>query len=241
MTIASIPGRGFRKLYRIASLALHRDDYTGKPFYPPPDLVRLGTEYGGWVVPASRIRPDSICYCVGCGEDVSFDLELIRRFGCDVWAFDPTPRGIRTVTQEMPPNPKYHFTPVGLWDREEMLKFYVPANPIHDSYSAVNLQHTKDYVLAPVKRLSQIMQENGHTHLDLLKIDIEGSEYKVIDSLLQDKLDVRLLCVEYDEYFNPLDANSFQRICDALASLESYGFRLIHSQGKANYTLARNP
>jgi hypothetical protein len=44
------------------------------------DLVRLGSKYGGWIVPATLVRPDSVCYCVGVGEDISFDLALIERW-----------------------------------------------------------------------------------------------------------------------------------------------------------------
>jgi FkbM family methyltransferase len=49
------------------------------------------------------------------------------------------------------------------------------------------------------------MEQLGHDRIDLLKIDIEGAEYKVIESILADKLDIRVICVEYDECFNPID------------------------------------
>lgn len=42
--------------------------------------MRLGSKYGGWIVPATLVRPDSVCYCVGVGEDISFDLALIERW-----------------------------------------------------------------------------------------------------------------------------------------------------------------
>lgn len=232
--------RAYRLIYRNLSLAMHRDEVTGKPFFPRKDLVHIGTSYGGWVIPSTLLNASSICYTVGCGQDVSFDTGLIERYGCDVYAFDPTPRGIQHVTLEIPPNPKYHFTPVGLWDSEDVLKFYAPINPAHDSYSAVNLQHTQTYVTAPVKRLSQIMRENNHTHLDLLKIDIEGAEYRVVDSIIQDQLDIRIFCVEYDEDYNPQDSSYRERIRASLEALEIYGFRLVSAQGRGNYTFTRN-
>lgn len=241
MSSASLFTRAYRMLYRTVSLALHRDEVTGKPFFPRPDLTYIGTAYGGWIVPIDLLNASSICYCVGCGEDVSFDLGLIQQFGCEVYAFDPTPRGIQHVTEEIPPNPKYHFTPLGLWDEEAILKFYAPINPAHDSYSALNLQHTERFVLGPVQRLSQIMRAHGHARLDLLKIDIEGAEYRVIESIIADKLDVRILCVEHDEYFNPLPGDAQGRIRASLEALEAYGYRLVSVQGKGNYTLIRNP
>src|SRR5215217_3108537 len=48
------------------------------------DLRRLGSRYGGWTIPTSLLSSDSICYSAGVGEDVTFDLALIERLGCDV-------------------------------------------------------------------------------------------------------------------------------------------------------------
>ena len=91
---ASFFARAYRLTYRTISLALHRDEVTGKPFFPRIDLIHIGTDYGGWIIPGTLLNASSICYAVGCGQDVSFDLGLIQRYGCDVHAFDPTPRGI---------------------------------------------------------------------------------------------------------------------------------------------------
>lgn len=78
---------------------------------PRPDLKKLGGEhYGGWVVPISVLSESSICYCAGVGEDITFDLALIDTFGCDVFAFDPTPRAVRHVNQHAAGLAKYHST-----------------------------------------------------------------------------------------------------------------------------------
>jgi len=204
------------------------------------DLKQIGSNYGGWVVPASIINKDSICYCVGCGEDISFDLGLIDFFGCDVFAFDPTPRSIKYVKTAAGQNQKYHFFDVGLWDKEDRLKFFVPKDPAHVSHSLLNLQKTDDYIYVDVKRLSRQMQELGHEKIDLLKIDIEGAEYKVIDTIIEDKIDIKILCVEYDEYFNRLDNNYKQRIRSSVKCLTENGYSLVYAQGNGNYTFVRN-
>src|SRR5712692_3232196 len=59
------------------------------------ELLRLGTVYGGWIIPAnSGLSADSVCYSAGAGEDISFDCALIERFYCQVRVIDPTPRAI---------------------------------------------------------------------------------------------------------------------------------------------------
>jgi FkbM family methyltransferase len=203
------------------------------------DLKQIGTKYGGWVVPTDLLDANSICYCVGCGEDISFDLGLIDEFNCHIFGFDPTPRAIDYVKKKIAGCDRYHFFDVGLWDQTDILKFYVPKNRDHVSHSVINLQKTSDYFEAKVDRLSQIMQANGHHHLDLLKLDIEGAEYKVIQSILQDQLDIKILCIEYDECFNPLDRNYKQRVRESVNSLINAGYTLVCIQQDGNYTFVK--
>ncbi len=204
------------------------------------DLKEIGTEYGGWVIPVSLLNASSICYCVGCGEDITFDIGLIDHFGCDVYGFDPTPRAIKHVKSVAGKNPRYHFYEVGLWDKEDKLKFFVPKNPEHVSHSLVNLQKTKDYISVKVKRLSNIMEELGHHRIDLLKIDIEGAEYKLIQSVIEDNLDINVICVEYDESFNPIDTKYKERIRASVNSLLTNGYSMVCAQGNGNYTFVKN-
>lgn len=163
-------------------------------------LEKLGSRHGGWVVPADMIEPEWICYCGGVGEDVTFDLTLIERFGCDVYAFDPTPRAIRHVSMAAAGNHRFHFFPYGLWSADTELKFYASRNPELVNHSVVNLQRTSTYFVAPCKRVSTVMKDLGHRRIDLLKIDIEGAEYEVLNSLMDDGLQsIRVLCVEFDQ------------------------------------------
>ena len=203
------------------------------------DLKEIGSEYGGWVIPYNLLHGDSICYCVGCGEDISFDLGLIEAFGCEIHAFDPTPRAVEYVEQLTAGNPKYHFFPVGLWDKADVLRFYVPANPEHVSHSLLNLQGTESYIEVQVDRLTNIMENLGHKRIDLLKMDIEGAEYKVIDSFIEDGIDIKVVCVEFDEYANPLDKDYRERIKGAVRKLTSSGYSLVCAQGNGNYTFVR--
>ena len=38
------------------------------------------------------LTADSLCYCAGAGEDISFECALVERYGCRVRIIDPTPR-----------------------------------------------------------------------------------------------------------------------------------------------------
>src|SRR5262245_9088518 len=77
-------------------------------------LIRLGTEYGGYVLPESLPQANWICYSGGIGEDASFELELISRYGCEVVGFDPTPRSVEYMRSIVCETPRFRFIAVGL-------------------------------------------------------------------------------------------------------------------------------
>ncbi|MDH3589549.1 MAG: FkbM family methyltransferase [Gammaproteobacteria bacterium] len=228
-----------RRVRNRIAVARGTDWRTGCPITKDLKTIRVGTKYGGWVIPQNVLGEKSVCYSVGVGEDISFDIDLIDRFGCSVFAYDPTPRSIDFIRQNYSEQTRLHFFPIGLWNENSVLRFYAPANSDHVSHSIVNLQKTEEYFEADCRRLSYIMKENGHKGLDLLKLDIEGAEYKVIESLLEDQLDVRVICVEYDEAHTPLDDGYLARMTGSIESLLESGYSLVAVDG-CNYTFRRD-
>ncbi len=196
-------------------------------------LEKLGSEYGGWIVPTDRITPDAVCYCAGVGEDITFDLELINRFSCSVFAFDPTPRAKAHVERTARSIPKYHFRNIGLWSSDIATKFYAPKNPFDVSHSILNLQHTGQFFEADCRSLSSLMRELGHDHIDLLKMDIEGAEHEVIQTLLEDKIDLKILCVEFNQ---PM---SVRTVLKTIRRLTGNGFSVVAQDGW-NYTFVKS-
>lgn len=190
-TMSSIAQRVRTKAVIAAFPAIHQVDARRD------DLVRIGSSYGGWWVPTSLINEGSVCYFAGVGTDISFDLGVIERFGCDVYAFDPTPGSGEWVKGQTLPE-KFHFVPVGVSDTEGTLRFYAPADPNHISHSVKNLQRTSTYFDAPVRSISGLMAELGHTHIDVLKLDVEGAEHDTIRGMIYAGIRPRVICVEYD-------------------------------------------
>ena len=62
-------------------------------------------------------------------------------------------------------------------------------------------------ILAPVHRLTTIMERLGHDHIDLLKMDIEGAEYGVIADLLSCNIRVNQLLVEFHHRWPEVGVN----------------------------------
>jgi FkbM family methyltransferase len=217
-------------------------DLKFKLYSYPGKLEKLGSaHYGGWTVPTDKLNSDSVCYLAGAGEDISFDLVLAGRFSCKVFILDPTPRAKKhfdeTIQSAITGNKmrgttgeyydldvnsigKIKFETIGLWKQTETLRFYAPKDQSHVSHSISNLQHTDEYFLGPVNRLSELMKKNEHWQLDVLKLDIEGAEFEVIDSILEDEVRVRILCIEFhktdgqthriQEYLDKLEENDYK-------------------------------
>jgi FkbM family methyltransferase len=191
--------------------------------------LRLGTDYGGWTINPDLITNHSIIYSAGIGEDASWDLAMIQRFGVTIHGFDPTPRSIKWVTQSgMPPGFRMH--PFGLAPKDGELVFHAPINPAHVSLSVVERDQQTERVVLPVREIAGIMKELGHDHLDILKMDIEGSEYDVIADLLERKIPIRQLLVEYHHRFPNIGNDKTQASIDLL---ERHGYRLFNISASA--------
>jgi FkbM family methyltransferase len=164
---------------------------------PRDDARQIGSDYGGWVLPLSLLGPDSVCYLIGVGEDITFDLALIARFGCTAHAFDPVPRAQRYAAEAAAHEPRHIMYPYGIWSQDTTLRFFGHSDPTYVSHSATNLMGTSTGFDAEVRSIPTVMAELGHDHIDLLKISAEGSEYEIVDHVLASGVRVGVLCVEF--------------------------------------------
>jgi len=195
-------------------------------------LQRLGTDYGGWTVPVDFLNENSIAYCAGVGVDATFDFALVKEFKCNVFSFDPTPKAINYMDRADYDHSKLRFLPIGLWDEDTELRFYSPANPQETSHSVFDLHGTGKYFTAKCRKLATIMKELGHDHIDLLKLDIEGAWRNVIKDIVNDKIAIKVLCVELDS------PTTIFRVLKVNRMLGSIGFELVHFE-KDNYLFVR--
>ena len=190
-----------------------------------------GSQEGQWVVPKDFFSNSSTVILAGAGEDISFDISLYQRYQLVVKIVDPTPRANKNFTNVLAhlkgeentlddgqramysvvPEISYdgiEFVPIGLWDKKGTIKFFLPRNKKNVSLSAQNIQNTKEYVELEVLTIRELMKIYSVEKIDFLKLDIEGAEYKVLDSMFNDGIFPSLLSVEFDEMStNPFKTN----------------------------------
>jgi FkbM family methyltransferase len=199
----------------------------GKEFFIKPDLIcakeRFGTDYGGWDVVATNIDIHSIVYSFGIGENASFDTALIDRFNLTIHAFDPTPKSIEWVKRQGFTE-RFVMHDYGIAAFDGVVSFNPPENPDHVSYTLLDRPSTKaEAISVPVKRLSSIMKELGHDQIDILKMDIEGAEYDVINDIIKSGIRPRQILVEFHHRFPGV---GIKRSKDAIDKIRSIGYKL---------------
>jgi hypothetical protein len=114
---------------------------------------------GKWICGADVLRRKKcVVYSYGVNTDLSFELDLIERTGCEVHAFDPTVGGVPADCRD---NPHINFHKQALG----------PATGPTDMFVLV------ESMLDTMKRL-------GHSYVDVLKVDVEGAEWDTFRSLL---------------------------------------------------------
>ena len=170
------------------------------------------------------------------GRTSSFDEDLIEDFHCEVFAYDPTPRSKVFIQKKK--FSALHFFDVGISDFDGTMDFYLPENNQYVSYSAYNRwgydEEKQKPIRVPVNKLSTPMKKNHHTQIDLLKMDIEGSEYVVLDNLIKENVAATQICIEFHYRFEGI---GLQKTKKAIEDLNKNGFKLVAiSDTKEEYT-----
>jgi FkbM family methyltransferase len=212
----------------------HRNHLLKDP--PSLQLRRLGGVYGGWWVPTSMMNSKSVVYCAGVGEDTTFDEEMIQRFGCEIFAFDPTPRAIEYVAERQKAgtiDKRFNFRPFGLWREEAVIEFFnTPLDDGSDPVMTVVPKKTGKSIKAKCYSLTDLMKQLGHTHIDLLKMDIECAEHAVLESIINGTVSPKVVCVDYDQPCWPT------KLHGSVKAMQAAGYTLVHIECQ-DYTYVR--
>ncbi|MEA2215538.1 MAG: hypothetical protein QOK19_1099 [Solirubrobacteraceae bacterium] len=161
-----------------------------------PPLISLGSDYGGWLLPDGLIQPGWVCYCVGAGGDVSFDIELMDRYNALVRSIDPVEEYIERAIEDAGADPRFSAHRAAIATADGPIRMQVTHDSASRSVSPAGLYESEDFIELPGRTLPSLMAELGDQRIDLLKLDIEGGEYELLRTFDLNALGVKLFTVQ---------------------------------------------
>ncbi len=115
------------------------------------------------------------------GYQGDFAGEVSARYGCRVWVFEPVPSFARQIAERFSANPRITVTACAVADREAR----VPVEIDGESSAVGGTTSTTDAAAGlPMIAFDHAMREHQITRVDVLKVNIEGSEYLLLEHLL---------------------------------------------------------
>ncbi len=220
--------RGYRK----TKLFLKR--VSGKELWLRPELSVASIDFGDWALGLEDLGPGSVVYSLGVGDDIGLDLALIEQFGVEVHAFDPTP-GVAEWVESQDLSAGFHFHPWAAAGSDGALVLYPrkkrdgsKSDMMYTMMAGAGAADPQNGVEVPAFTIDTLMHKLGHNHVDLLKMDIEGAEYEVLEALIASSSRPRQLLVEFHHRF-PSIAKSMTS--DIIEGLRRIGYRIFAVSG----------
>lgn len=202
----------------------------------PPLYVRGGTSdfhmfHRIFLRDEYRTRPAGLrdLQCVvDLGANVGMFSTFASRLSRRVLAFEPLPANFEQLQRNVGTRPNVTLLRQAVSGAPGVLRIYRPAHPklggTPSVYREGNQLLTDEFDEAPATTLDAVFDEHGVDRCDLLKIDVEGSEYEILHAAS----DVTLGRVQriHGEYHDVRADDPRTRIEAFAAWLRSKGFRV---------------
>lgn len=216
-----------------------------KEFLLPRGYIRLGSRYGGWWLDSRMLTPNPLLIDCGLGEDISFPASFLKKFGGRVVGVEPNPRSLKYCKNIVPNTMRV--IPQAFWSESgNTLTFHLPRpqEQLPKGADGVSGSILDSHVYVGDKAISvetisfaEILKQEQRTECDVLKMDIEGAEYKVLEALCTsgDITLAKQLLVEFHHGVTTYSVADTER---AVSVLHDKNFKLIHTEGR-NYIFRR--
>jgi len=203
---------------------------------------------------------EGLVVSAGVGEDISFDLEISALFNTRIVLVDPTARSKTHIEKLFTSAPiertapysetgcqpleaykatsqmlmNIFFENVALWKNSSGIELYPPNDDKNVSFKIYKSRKiSKPVKFFPSIDLPRLIElyEIRNSEINLLKMDIEGSEYAVLVNLLKTSVRPRQIAVEFDFLRQKNVLIGILKYAQILNKLSKSQYRLIHVEG----------
>lgn len=142
------------------------------------------------------LKPDSLVVDLGANRG-EFSEFIAHKYGCRVLAVEPVPQVFKAI-KDGGLIKKFNYCIAG---KSEKRKLSVPLDTCANLYQRGD---TSQVVEVNCVTLDNFLEENHIEHVDLLKIDIEGAEIELFESIKKEILDrIDQITVEFHDFLWP--------------------------------------
>lgn len=143
---------------------------------------------------------------IDIGANVGDFSHACRILGFDVIAVEPHPDAVRELRKRFKDDPKVRILEFAVSDSEEVANLYFHQDhmldPIQTSISATTISDKFKQNFFGINVIQKKLQSIlGDGTFALIKIDIEGSEFKLVDDLISSSPQIQRLLIEKHERF----------------------------------------
>ena len=199
-----------------------------------PNLVRLGrTADGGYVVDSEIIKQCNILITFGLGTDWSFELDCMKKNKeIEIYVYDHTVSSYPYIKEVI----KYFRRFITFRATYESLVNTIKYLPNYKSFlNSKNVNYFKEKITFPIKNKIDTDVEKAFSRVDksggvVLKCDIDGGEYKIIDGILKYSSRIKMLIFEFH-----LVDNNEEDFYNPIKKIKDY-FEIIHIHGNNHFS-----
>jgi len=198
-----------------------------------PNLIRLGrTHDGGYVVDSEVIKQCNILITFGLGPDWSFELDYIKKNkDIEIYVYDHTVSSypyIKEVIKYFRRFITFRATYESVANRIKYLSNYMGFLNLR------NVHYFKEKITFPIKNKIDTDVVKAFSRVDkskevVLKCDIDGGEYKIIDEILKHSSRIKMLIFEFH-----LVDNNEENFYNSIKKIKEY-FEIIHIHGNNHF------
>ena len=152
---------------------------------------------------------------IDCWMNVWWVTDIARYMDMEVYWFEPNPSALKYIlNKKYEKDDKVHIYPCAVSNEEWEIDFYLDPQWLFDQWATIIKEQAEiegggrlnNSIKVPVRKLTDIIKKDilpKHKHIHMLKIDIEGSEFWVVNDLIDEWLykDVTYIVVETHERF----------------------------------------